>query len=142
MTTTGRRDLMLPRVGTPRNLDLPTRGSQYTEVCHRLGFNPMPWQQHVADVVMEYDPDDEDRNCYDESDGTVMRQCGKTVGLLFPTMVHRCTMVPHRLGRQRVTFTMQKRDNARRKLERDFAEILRATDQFVEIRNPKGRPGR
>lgn len=136
------RGLVLPRFGTPRNPDLPTRGGEYTEVCRRLGFEPMPWQQYVADVALEYNPDLDDRLEYDESDGSVMRQCGKTVGLLFPQMVRRMTIVPHRLGRQRCTFTMQKRDNARRKLERDFAEILRATDQFNEIRNPKARPSR
>lgn len=142
MTMTGRRDLVLPRVGTPRNLDLPTRGGEVAEVAARMGQPLMPWQRHVVDVALEYDPDNEDRLCYDESDGTTMRQVGKTIGLLFKVMTWRSTMVPHRLGRQRTTFTMQKRDNARRKLERDFAEVLRATDQFVEVRNQKARPGR
>jgi phage terminase large subunit-like protein len=139
--TIGRRELVLPRIGTPRNDELPTRGGEVGEVAKRLGRPLMPWQQHAADVLLEYDPDDDDRPCYDELDLTIMRQTGKTLWA-FACKLRRCTVVPHRLGRQRVTFTMQKRDNARRKLERDFAPMLRESDQFVEIINPKSKPSR
>jgi hypothetical protein len=141
LTTTGPRALVLPRIGTLRNPELPTRGHEVAEVARRLRRPLMPWQQYAADVLLEYDPDDNDRPLYDEADITIMRQCGKTL-LAFSFKVRRCTITPHRLGRQRVTFTMQKRDNARRKLERDFAPMLRESDQFVEVTNPKSRPGR
>ncbi|HEY3484355.1 MAG TPA: terminase family protein [Ilumatobacteraceae bacterium] len=127
-------------MGTSRNYDRETIGGQVGEVAKRLGRPLMPWQQYAADVAGEIDPDT-GRLAYDEVDVTIMRQVGKTLWT-FALMVHRCTMVPHQLGRQRVTFTMQKRDNARRKLERDFAPMLRETDQFLEITNPKARPSR
>jgi len=138
---TGRRPLVLPRFGTPRNLDRETRGHEMGEVARRLRRPFMPWQQHAADVVLEVLPDG--RNAYDEAVIVTMRQCGRTTWD-FVYMVRRVTIVPHRLGRQRVTFTMQKRDNARRKLERDFAPLLRECDgaDFFEVRNPKARPGR
>ena len=134
--------LVLPRYGTPRNPSRPTRGHEIAEVARRLGQPFMPWQQHVADVAGEYDPDTGDLY-YTEIDLTIMRQCGKTMGFMFPWLVWRCTVVPHRLGRQRALFTMQDRNKAREKLERDMAPLLRERgDDFVEITNPKARPGR
>jgi phage terminase large subunit-like protein len=44
------------------------------------------------------------------------------------------------LGPQRSTYTAQKRLNARKKLERDFAELLRGSRSFREITNAKARP--
>lgn len=134
--------LVMPRFGTPRNPARETRGHELAEVARRLGQPFMPWQQHVADVVMEIDPDT-GRLWYTEIDLTIMRQCGKTMGFMFPWLVHRVTVVPHRLGRQRAVFTMQDRNKAREKLERDMAPFLRERrDDFVEITNPKARPGR
>jgi len=132
---------VLPRIGTPRNLDRPTLGHEVVEVARRLRRPLMPWQQHAADIGLELLPDG--LNAYDEVDIVIMRQCGKTLFDL-AYMIRRETVTPHRLGRQRSTFTMQKRDNARRKLERDFAPLLREADggDFLEIRNPKARPGR
>lgn len=142
-TMTGqRRGLVLPRFGTPRNPDLPTRGHELAEVAERLGVPPLPWIRHAFDVLYEYDPDNEGRQLYDTDDTTIMRQCGKTMGFFTPRMVHRTTMVPNRLGRQRVMFTMHKRDKARQKLERDIAPMLRDSESFREITNPKARPGR
>jgi phage terminase large subunit-like protein len=139
-TMTGQRALVLPRIGTLRNFDRETIGPAVGEVARRLGRPFMPWQQYTADVAGEVDPAT-GRLWYDEIDVSIMRQCGKTT-FAFVEMLHRMTVVPHRHGRQRATFTMQKRDNARRKLERDFAQMLRESDQFLEIKNPKARPGR
>lgn len=141
--------LVLPRWGTPRNPDRETRGGEVAEVAKRLGQPFLPWQRHVMDVALEVDPDT-GRLWYSEIDLSIMRQCGKTMGWLFPYLVWRMTIVPHRLGRQRAAFTMQDRAKARDKLERDMAPLLRErTDEvcgyrqgFVEIENPKGRPGK
>lgn len=140
---TGRpKELVLPRFGTPRNPDLPTRGGQLGQVAERLRLPMMPHLRYMADVQFEYDPAT-DRQVYNTGDVFVMRQVGKTMGFVTPVLVHRCTMVPHRLGRQRVSFLMHKREKARQKLERDIIPLLRdAGDSFIEIRNPKGKPGR
>lgn len=112
------------------------------EVARRLGQPLLPWQRHVADVALEYDPDT-GQLWYTEIDLTIMRQCGKTMGWMFPWLLWRVTVVPHRLGRQRALFTMQDRNKAREKLERDMAPLLRErANDFTEITNPKGRPGR
>lgn len=103
----------------------------------------MPHQQHVWDVGLEIDPDT-GRLAYDEIVWTIMRQSGKTTGL-FAKKVWRCTVVPHRLGPQRCTYTAQSRNASRKKIERDFADLLRsdrASRVFREITNVKARPGR
>jgi hypothetical protein len=134
--------LVLPRYGTPRNPARETRGHEMAEVARRLGQPLMPWQQHVADVALEVDPETGELY-YTEIVLTIMRQCGKTMGWMWPWLVWRMTVVPHRLGRQNAVFTMQDRAKARVKLERDMAEALRARpDDFHEITNPKARPSR
>jgi hypothetical protein len=143
-TMTGQRPLVLPRFGTPRNFDRETLGPQVAEVAARLGTQLMPHQRHVLDVAFEVDPDT-GRLAYAEVDWTIMRQSGKTTAL-FAAMVHRCTVLPHVHGRQRVTYTAQTRNDARKKLERDFVNSLREAEKslgsFREIMNPKGRPSR
>ena len=141
MMMTGRQDLVLPRFGTPRNFARKTDGAAVADVATRLGLPPMPHQQHIFDVAYEIDSDTGEY-FYNEIDVFVMRQVGKTMGILFPGMVHRCTMLPHRLGRQRSSFTMQKRDKARKKLEIDMIPQLESSPHFQRILNPKGRPGR
>ena len=100
-------------------------------VAEKLGTPLMPWQRHVADVVNEIDPETGDL-WYSEVGLFVPRQSGKTTMTVVKN-VHRCTMVARRLGRQRITYTAQDRQMARRKLERDFAPILRSSSSFVEI---------
>lgn len=143
LTETGPRQLVLPRWGTPRNPDRDTLGGQVADVAARLGLPPMPHQRHIFDVAFELDPDTGEL-WYSEADVWVMRQCGKTMGVLFPVMVHRLTMMPHRLGgRQRCSFTMQDRQETRKKLEIDLIPQLDAApDSFRRITNPKARPGR
>jgi hypothetical protein len=114
------------------------------EVARRLGLPLMPWQQHVLDVALEVLPDG--RFAYDEVDLTVPRQAGKTI-LLLAMMVQRSVMAQRltkpdgsKWARQRVTYTAQTRNAARKKLERDFADILRGSRSFHELTNPKARP--
>ena len=75
--TTGPRDWVPPRLGTPRTPDCETYGDQIADVAHRLGTPLMPWQRHVVDVAYEVDPDT-GRLRYDEVILTIMRQSGKT----------------------------------------------------------------
>lgn len=131
MTTGRRARLVPPRYGTPRNPDRETRGGDFALVAERLRITPMPWQQHVADVLGEIDPDTGDL-FYSEGVITVPRQSGKTT-LVVVKAVKRLTVDARRLGRQRVTYTAQDRNMARRKLERDFAPMLRASHSFPEV---------
>lgn len=90
----------------------------------------MPWQQYVADVALELNPDGSLH--YDEINLLVGRQEGKTE-LKFVLMVMRMTVMAARLGPQRVTYTMQNRKKARTRLERDYAPRLRKAAGFKEI---------
>lgn len=98
----------------------------------------MSWQQDLFDVAYEYDPDT-GLFRYDEVDTTVPRQSGKTTATL-AKKVHRLTVLSRLWGPQRSTYTAQTRLAARKKLERDFAEVLRATRSFREVPNAKARP--
>lgn len=141
--TTGPRDWVPPRIGTPRDPDCETYGPQVAEVAARLGTPFMPHQQYVMDVGLEVDPDT-GRLKYDEVVWTIMRQSGKTTGVR-AKKVWRCTVASHRLGPQVAMYTAQTRGAARKKLERDFIEALRAAEErgsFLEIRNPKARPSK
>jgi hypothetical protein len=89
------------------------------EVAELLGFRLMPWQQLVVDVGLEIDPDT-GLLVYREIDLTVPRQQGKTL-LELAVMVHRA------LGfgsRQRILYTAQTRNDARRKWEDEHVQVL------------------
>lgn len=121
----------------------PTLGHQPALVSRRLGFEPMPHQVHIFDVAFELDPEEPEDLWYTEANVWLMRQCAKTT-TVFVVGVHRLTMMPRRMGgRQRVAFTMQDRQETRKKLEIDFIpQLVEASDSFRRITNPKGRPGR
>lgn len=161
MTTTGPRPQVEPRWGTRRRTadewlaaggdrhllkpgddGWPTLGHELANVATRLGVPPMPHQQYIFDVAHELDPDPEMLLWYSEDDVFVMRQVGKTMGIGFPVLVHRATLMPKRLGRQLSSFTMQARDKARKKLEIDMIPVLDQSPDFRRILNPKARPGR
>lgn len=129
-----------PRFATPRNPDRPTWGGEIGEVARRLGQPLMAWQQIVADVSYEYDPDT-GLLFYDEDDVTVPRQSGKTT-YIRAKKVHRSTVVAARYGPQRSAYYAQTRLAARRKLERDFAPALRSSRSFSEVPHSRARPTR
>lgn len=81
----------------------------------------MPWQQQVADVALEVDPAT-GLLWYREVVVTVPRQSGKTT-LLKGVQSHRCVAWP----RQRVTYTAQTRNAARKKWADDFVIDLEAS---------------
>lgn len=104
-----------------------------------LGRTPMPWQQHVLDVA--YELHDDGTLYYDEVNLVIGRQQGKSL-LKVTGALHRLTVMSRRLATpQRATFTMQHRQKAKIKLERDYADLLRgASAHFREIRSTRGRP--
>jgi hypothetical protein len=83
-----------------------------------LGKPFMPWQQYVADVVLEIDPDT-GRLAYDEFRITVPRQSGKSTFLLAKA-AHRGAATGFFGPRQQIVYTAQTRKDARRKFEEDF----------------------
>lgn len=84
-----------------------------------LGQPLMPWQRHVADVALEVDPAT-GLLVYREIDLTVPRQSGKTL-LLLCAMVHRAQGFGRR---QRILYTAQTRNDARRKWEEEHVHVL------------------
>lgn len=117
-----------PRFGTPRSPDRPSLGPAVGKVARLLGKPFMPWQQHVADVVLEIDPVS-GLLVYNEFGLTVPRQSGKSTWLLSKA-VHRASATAFFGPRQNLVYTAQTRKDARRKWEEDFIEDLKASKTF------------
>ncbi len=81
----------------------------------------MPWQQCVADVACEVDPDT-GLFVYREVRLTVPRQSGKTT-LILGKNTHRCLTWP----RQVTTYAAQTRNDSRKKWEDDYLEQLESS---------------
>lgn len=112
-----------PRFGTPRNLDVPTLGPEVAEIAQRLGRPLMPWQQLVADVATEVDPDSGDF-LRREINLAVMRRQGKTA-LMLPLLIHRCRRIAKLYGEpQKCYYTAQSGKDARRKWEEDHVDAI------------------
>lgn len=108
-----------PRFATQRSPHRETLGSRAAEVAQLLGTPLMPWQRHVLDVALEVDPAT-GLLAYREVVLTVPRQSGKTLLLL-------CLMVHRALGfgsRQRILYTAQTRNDARKKWEDEHVRVL------------------
>ena len=88
----------------------------------------MPWQRHVADVVMEIDPDT-GRLVYQEMGLTVPRQSGKSTWVEAKA-THRCSATKFFGPRQQVVYTAQTRSKAREKWEEEFVPDLEAARDF------------
>jgi hypothetical protein len=127
-----------PRFSTPRDERFPTLGGEVAKVAELLGRPAMPWQRDLWDVAYEYDPVT-GLYRYDEVDALTPRQSGKTTAVLSKKL-HRLVVVAKREGPQRATYTAQTRTVARKKLERDFAEILRESRAFVEVEHQRVQP--
>lgn len=120
-----------PRFGTKRNPARETKGPEVADRMRWLGKSPMPWQAHALDVALEVDPDTGEL-WFDEVIITVSRQCGKST-LILALLVWRCVTLAASLGAQTCTYIAQTGKMARRKLEREFARLLRAADKSKEI---------
>lgn len=88
----------------------------------------MPWQQYVADVVGEINPDT-GRLAYSQFGLTVPRQSGKSIFILAKS-VHRASATRFFGKRQNIVYTAQTRKDARKKWEEDYASDLQASGPF------------
>lgn len=89
----------------------------------------MPWQQHIADVIGEIDPDT-GQLAYSKYGLTVPRQSGKTTFVLAKA-VHRGMATDFFGRRQKIVYTAQTREKAREKWEEDFATTLEENRYFA-----------
>ena len=46
----------VPRIGTPRDEAWPTKGAKFSALAELSGVVHDPWQRHIGDVALEYDP--------------------------------------------------------------------------------------
>jgi hypothetical protein len=97
-------------------------------VARKLGKPFMPWQQHVADVILEIDPTT-GLLVYQEFGLTVPRQSGKSTFVLAKS-THRCSATGFFGGRQKLVYTAQTRQKAREKWDEDYAAELEASAAF------------
>lgn len=118
-----------PRFGTKRSPERATLGPAVGIVAALLGKPLMAWQQHVADVILEIDPDT-GRLAYDEYTLTVPRQSGKSTFVLAKS-THRASATKFFGARQRLVYTAQTRAKAREKWEEDFVADLQASRKFA-----------
>lgn len=87
-----------------------------------LGMPLMAWQQYVADVILEIDPETGEL-AYDEWVLTVPRQSGKST-LILAKFAHRCSATGFFGPRQQIAYTAQTRKDSRKKWEEDFSPPL------------------
>jgi len=120
--TTSSGPICLPRFGTHRNPDRPTLGGRVADAAKALGTPLLPWQRHVAEVALEYDPDG-GLLVYREVDLTVPRQCGKST-LLLAVMVHRALRFG---GPQMIVYSAQSRKAALKKFRDEHVVTLNAS---------------
>lgn len=141
-----------PRFGTPRSPERKTLGRAVGIVAAMLGKPLMEWQQYVADVLLEIDPETGEL-VYTEWILTVPRQSGKSTFILAKTS-HRC-MAGQFFGEdQNVAYAAQTKLKAVEKFEKDYAAAIkvakranadlaampavRTGNQKVDIRYPNG----
>lgn len=116
----------LPRYGTPRRTVRPTRGKLLGDIAELLGWHLFPWQRHVADVAMEYDPTSR-VPAYRTVGVGVARQNGKTTLMLVRIALQ--LIVPH----STIAYTAQDRTVARFKWEQHI-ETLMATPFAARVK--------
>jgi len=116
-------------------------------VAALLGMPLMAWQQYVADVILEIDPETGEL-VFDEWVLTVPRQSGKSV-LILAKASHRCSATGFFGPDQQIAYVAQTKLKATEKFERDYARAIkhgaarlkartRTGNQKVDIRYPNG----
>lgn len=123
-----------PRWATPRRPERPTWGGRWGKIAALLGTPFMPWQQHLADVAGEFDPDT-GTPYYREVVAVVMRQQGKTT-IETAVEVDRCISwdLP-----QKVVYSAQTAKDARKKLLDDQVPMIDRSALGELIRPPSGQ---
>lgn len=125
-----------PLYGTPRTPERATLGPKVGEIARLLGKPFKPWQQYVADVAGEIDPET-GLLAYPEVVIIGPRQIGKTE-LLLPEMTHRCVGYEH-AGPQRVLYTAQTATDARTKWRDVHQPRLKASKKLRPMFTPRLR---
>lgn len=136
-----------PRFGTRRSPERATLGPAVGMVAAMLGKPLMEWQQHVADVLLEIDPETGEL-AYTDWTLTVPRQSGKSVFILAKAS-HRCLATKFFGGNQTIAYAAQTKLKATNKFERDYARAIafgarkikarvRTGNVNVDIRYPNG----
>lgn len=120
--------LCVPKWSTRRRFERPTWGPYWGRVAAALGKSYMPWQQYVADIAGEVNPETGEL-CYSRIVLTVPRQSGKTT-LMLPIVVGRAEAGAAFGGRQRMVYAAQTREDARRKWNDDYVEDLHGADRM------------
>lgn len=116
-------------------------------VAAMLGKPLMEWQQHVADVLLEIDPDSGEL-VYTDWTLTVPRQSGKSA-LILAKASHRCLATKFFGPNQTVAYAAQTKLKATDKFERDYGRAIkygarkikakaRTGNVKVDIRYPNG----
>lgn len=127
-----------PRFATKRDPTRDTLGPEVIKIMRLLGWDPMPWQEMVADVA--YEIDDNGELVYSEIIEEVPRQAGKT-SLTLASQVHRATEMHRRIGKpQSSLYFAQKGQDARNKLVEEHIPILDASP-FKPLYRPILRNG-
>lgn len=111
----------LPRWATPRTPGRRTLGTAAAAIARELGTPLMPWQQQVADVALEIDPQT-GRLVYREVGLTVPRQSGKTT-LILSVIFARALAEKS----QNIRYTAQTGADARKKLIDDWLPVVEAS---------------
>lgn len=117
---------VLPRYGTPRRRERPTRGGLMVAVGELLGWTLFGWQRLASEIAMEYDPRTK-WPCYRSVGISVARQNGKTTLVLIRIALQ--LIVP----RSTVAYTAQDRNIARFKWA-EYVEILMSTPFASRVR--------
>ena len=119
----------IPRWATPRTPGRQSVGPMMAAVAERIGLPLMPWQRMVAEVGGELDPET-GFPAYREVVVTVPRQSGKTT-LVLSWELQRALGWD---GPQRIIYSAQSGNDARRKLIEDQAPILEPRRKMLGIR--------
>jgi hypothetical protein len=123
------------RWATPRRLDRQTLGGRVADIAEAIGTPLMPWQRQVVDVALEIDPAT-GLLAYRTVLVSVPRQSGKTT-LGLSVMTHRALAFG---SAQRIIYTAQTRNDARRKWEDDHVVRLEQSPlvSLFQVRKSNG----
>lgn len=125
-----------PRWATRRTPGRLSVGPQIIQQARELGFVFMPWQEQAAMVAGELVPDPLDPRlwvpAYREVGITVPRQSGKTTWEL-AKMFQRARGWVEQRGPQRIAYSAQTGNDARKKLVEDWVPILNARRKALGI---------
>lgn len=121
---------------TQRDPSRRTHGGAVAAIARQLGWEPMPWQQHVWDVALELD--EHGNYVYEKVMITVPRQSGKTT-LFGPVQIHRALTI----AAARIYFTAQTGDDARTLMKTLIgkAEASAALSRFVAGKRSAAQTG-